>query len=98
MYVGLMLEFGFEVMFFSSLDEAADLCGSCPISVGETIHLRRTLDSCIEYKKSLSLATYQCTHEVTGRSICAVPCDGVLELCKDNADEPKDFGARMLWR
>ena len=40
-----------------------------------------------------SAATFSCTHRYTGRKICAVPCDGVDDLCLDNEDEQcKGFG------
>ncbi len=29
----------------------------------------------------------QCAHKYTGRPICATPCDGLDDLCLDNADE-----------
>ena len=38
-------------------------------------------------KENTSVATFPCKHKVTGRPICAVPCDGILELCEDDADE-----------
>ncbi len=30
---------------------------------------------------------FQCLHRYTGLSICASPCDGLDDLCVDNADE-----------
>ena len=32
-------------------------------------------------------ATHPCKHKVTKRPICAVPCDGILELCDNDTDE-----------
>ena len=34
-----------------------------------------------------NLATFSCKHKVTQKSICAIPCDGVEELCENNIDE-----------
>ena len=88
---------GKRYILFSPLDEDIDICSSCPISVGETLQLKRTLESTIEYKKeSSSLAAFPCTHKVTGRPICAVPCDGLLEMCKDDADEQCEGPGLMM--
>ena len=37
-----------------------------------------------EYSAS---ATFSCKHKVTKRPICAIPCNGIKELCEDDADE-----------
>ena len=34
-----------------------------------------------------NLATFSCKHKVTQKPICAIPCDGVEELCENNVDE-----------
>ena len=76
-----------EYIFFP-LDEDIDICTSCPIDIGKEKFLKRTLESLMKLReKSNTLATFSCTHKVTGRPICAVPCDGILELCEDDADE-----------
>ena len=36
-------------------------------------------------------ATFSCIHRYTGRKICAVPCDGKDDFCKNNEDENCDF-------
>ena len=41
-------------------------------------------------KEYSSLTTYKCKHKVTGRPICAVPCDGIPEMCENDADEQCD--------
>ena len=38
-----------------------------------------------------SAATFSCTHRDTGCKICAVPCDGKDDFCKNNEDENCDF-------
>ena len=32
-------------------------------------------------------ATFPCLHRYTGRAICAVPCDGIDDMCENYADE-----------
>ena len=32
-------------------------------------------------------ATFSCRHRVTKRPICATPCNGIIELCENDADE-----------
>ena len=34
-----------------------------------------------------SAATLSCMHKVTKRPICAIPCNGILELCENDSDE-----------
>ena len=34
-----------------------------------------------------SLSIFSCKHKVTKRTICAIPCNGIEELCDDNLDE-----------
>ena len=59
--------------------------------------LRRTLISTLKWRsEKIQVATFPCTHKVTGRPICAVPCDGVFELCKDDADEQCEGPGLMM--
>ena len=42
----------------------------------------------IGYLKSYSsAASFNCKHSVTKRPICAIPCNGLIELCENDADE-----------
>ena len=42
------------------------------------------------------LTTYKCKHRVTGRPICAIPCDGITEMCEDDVDEQCEGPGLML--
>ena len=37
--------------------------------------------------RSSKYATYSCKHKITGRQICATPCDGFSESCEGDSDE-----------
>ena len=48
----------------------------------------RTYQSSIySFSEYSLLTTYKCKHKVTGRPICAIPCDGIPEMCEDDIDE-----------
>jgi hypothetical protein len=55
-------------------DEDPDRCKVCPRTFGFPIGKVRR-------------ATFSCRHRYTGRWICAVPCDGVDDLCQNFEDE-----------
>ena len=38
-------------------------------------------------KHYFDLASYSCKHRVTKNKICAVPCNGIDDLCEYNLDE-----------
>jgi hypothetical protein len=40
--------------------------------------------------------TYSCEHRYTGRPICANPCDGLDDLCKDYSDEDCEGGSFLV--
>lgn len=47
----------------------------------------RRLHRFLRIEKYSSSATYSCKHKVTKNPICAIPCNGELELCDGDADE-----------
>ena len=55
-------------------DEDQSVCEKCPRETGHP------------YGRSKS-ATFSCLHRYTNKTICAVPCDGIDDLCKDQSDE-----------
>ena len=55
-------------------DEGQILCEKCPRDFGHP------------FGKS-KFATFSCLHRYTNTPICAVPCDGIDDLCKDYSDE-----------
>ena len=58
-------------------DEAPDLCEQCPKAKGWPWRP--------EEKKMR--ATLQCQHRYTNKTICATPCDGIDDMCRDYVDE-----------
>ncbi len=58
-------------------DEDPTECGNCHRNYGYP-------------KNAKKFATFSCTHRYTNKSICAVPCDGIDDLCQHNADEKCD--------
>jgi len=55
-------------------DEDPDICSKCPPKIGYPA-------------EKLKYATFPCLHRYTNRSICAVPCDGIDDLCAEFLDE-----------
>jgi hypothetical protein len=55
-------------------DELPEVCDKCPRFFGYPPGRSR-------------FATLSCKHRYTNRSICAVPCDGIDDLCEDFLDE-----------
>ena len=77
------------------LDEDPDTCGKCPPQ-GVRSALPRTWEGTVSarktgalrgYGKNSAQATLSCKHKVTKRTICAIPCDGIPDLCTDDIDE-----------
>ena len=78
------------------LDENPDTCNICPPHKSGRMFPRiwerlryafstETIGTVInQYQAS---ATLLCNHRVTKRPICAIPCDGVPEMCEDDIDE-----------
>ena len=76
-------------------DESTHLCGRCPMEGGvqfprnfemlRLLHLIST--SWVALSEYSATATFLCKHNVTKRPICAVPCNGVTEMCEYDADE-----------
>ena len=77
------------------LDEAFGICGTCPNNVGfqfpRTNEMAKHIfltgnnwDAISEYN---TLATFSCRHKVTKRAICAIPCNGITEMCEYDVDE-----------
>ena len=55
-------------------DEEQEMCKQCPRESGHP------------FGRSKS-ATFSCLHRFTNKTICAVLCDGIDDLCKDYSDE-----------
>ena len=60
-------------------DEDQRYCSICPLKNGEGHPFR------LESEKFAN--TFSCKHRYTGTHICAIPCDGRDDLCKDYGDE-----------
>ncbi len=56
-----------------SSDEDPSKCSECPLPFG--------------HKSGSGDANLPCLHRFSGRPICAVPCDGIDDLCQDLLDE-----------
>ena len=78
------------------LDEGIELCGTCPSDIGRMFPKTYELMQKIFLKggedpdalASLnSLATFSCKHKITMRPICAIPCNGIADMCDDDEDE-----------
>ena len=70
------------------LDESPSFCDTCP-NDGIIGAFPRTEDAFLAYRdwKINRLRLYSCVHKVTNRPVCAIPCDGIHELCENNSDE-----------
>ena len=80
------------------IDEGLELCLQCPRLNG-LLTYPRTIESLLAFKPSQykqdssgqkaysTAATFSCKHKITKRPICAIPCNGMLELCEDDEDE-----------
>ena len=76
-------------------DEGFGQCGTCPMT--EEYMFPRTYEmlssmEIIGYDYNTladyrSAATFSCIHMITKRPICATPCNGISELCENDADE-----------
>ena len=60
-------------------DEDQRYCSICPLKSGDGHPIR------LESEKFAN--TFSCKHRYTGLHICAIPCDGRDDLCKDYGDE-----------
>ena len=78
------------------VDEGIDRCSTCPATEGG--HSPRTFEAWKQLMKKLGISlkawsqnnpssTFSCKHKVTKMPICATPCNGIKEMCEDDADE-----------
>ena len=78
-----------------SLDEELETCGSCPIQGRRMSYSHRTWEELKHAGRTgtglnwttHAQATLFCKHNATKRPICAIPCDGIPQLCEDDIDE-----------
>ena len=58
----------------NGFDEDKSFCEKCPKEFGHPFGNSKS-------------ATFSCHHRYTNKPICAVPCDGIDDMCKDYSDE-----------